>query len=362
MLTLEGCRLRRERLISRFSHVGPLLLNDSLSLRYFANCYIDPFSLGADLGALLLLQPNGHSTLFYDARLGTSVAASHVDEQVPIELYNGDSPAVRSPRLALLHHVVGHAGINGRIHDCITDPLADEVGRAVEDIRRAKDPDEVEQLRQCIRVGEAGQAWGRANVKAGLTELEVYDGVFSACTQAAGRPVIVYGDFAVSPGRERQGGAPTRHVLRDGEMMILDFSVVIQGYRSDFTNTIVVGGRPSSKQQRLYDLCMSALAAGEKTLKPGVPCLHVYNAVRGAFDAAGVAAHFPHHAGHGLGLSHPEAPFFVAKATETLRAGDVVTLEPGLYVNDVGGIRVEHNYLITPDGFLRLTNHQIALS
>jgi Xaa-Pro aminopeptidase len=75
----------------------------------------------------------------------------------------------------------------------------------------------------------------------------------------------------------------------------------------------------------------------------------------------GVAEHFPHHAGHGLGLSHPEAPYFVRRATETLVAGDVVTLEPGLYVSGVGGIRIEHNYLVTATGYERLSDHVIAL-
>ena len=362
VLTSEGCRLRRERLVKRFPKVGPLLLNDSLNLRYFANCYVDPFSQGADFGALLLLQPDGRSTLYYDARVRASAEASHVDELVPIEWYNGSSPGDGPPRLALRHHVVDRVGTNGRIHDSITDPLAKDVWQYVEEARRAKDADEVEQLRECIRVAEAGHAWGRANVKAGMTELHVYDGIFAACTQAAGRPVIVYGDFAVSPGVSRQGGMPTRRVLRDGEMMILDFSVVMQGYRSDFTNTVVVGGRPSPEQERLYNLCVSALGAGEKALRPGALCLDVYNAVREAFVAAGVAAHFPHHAGHGLGLSHPEAPFFVPHATQTLIVGDVVTLEPGLYVDGVGGIRIEHNYLITKDGCTRLTNHHITLS
>jgi Xaa-Pro aminopeptidase len=79
------------------------------------------------------------------------------------------------------------------------------------------------------------------------------------------------------------------------------------------------------------------------------------------FEKAGVADYFPHHAGHGLGLSHPEAPFFVRHADETVVAGDVVTLEPGLYVPDVGGIRIEHNYLITDTGYERLSNHTISL-
>jgi Xaa-Pro aminopeptidase len=166
----------------------------------------------------------------------------------------------------------------------------------------------------------------------------------------------------MSPGPERRGGPPTDRVLEPGDMLILDYSVVLGGYRSDFTNTLVVGRPPGADQRRLYDLCVQALAAGEKELRAGAACLTVYQAVRGVFDRAGVAEHFPHHAGHGLGLTHPEAPYFVRAADETLRAGDVVTLEPGLYITGVGGIRIEHNYLVTDRGFERLSNHEIALT
>jgi Xaa-Pro aminopeptidase len=74
-----------------------------------------------------------------------------------------------------------------------------------------------------------------------------------------------------------------------------------------------------------------------------------------------VADAFPHHAGHGLGLTHPEAPFFVRHSDESLLQGDVVTLEPGLYVSGVGGLRIEHNYLVTERGYERLSHHEIAL-
>jgi Xaa-Pro aminopeptidase len=104
------------------------------------------------------------------------------------------------------------------------------------------------------------------------------------------------------------------------------------------------------------------MAAGEADLRAGAACLKVYQAVRGVFERADVADYFPHHAGHGLGLTHPEAPFLVRHADETLLAGDVVTLEPGLYVPNVGGVRIEHNYLITATGYERLSNHVISCS
>src|SRR5207245_2401624 len=101
---------------------------------------------------------------------------------------------------------------------------------------------------------------------------------------------------------------------------------------------------------------------GEKELRARASCLTVYQAVRSVFEKEGVAEYFPHHAGHGLGLTHPEAPFFVRQANEMLLAGDVVTLEPGLYIPGIGGIRIEHDYLITDQGFERLSQHTIALN
>jgi Xaa-Pro aminopeptidase len=211
-----------------------------------------------------------------------------------------------------------------------------------------------------MRATDAGHAWARANAKPGMTELDVYRGINSACIQDAGHAVIVYGDFAVCPGPERRGGPPTERVLRAGDMLILDFSVVIEGYRSDFTNTLVVGAPPTAEQRRIYDLCQAAMQAGEKQLRAGEACLAVDQAVLGVFARGGMAQYFGHHAGHGLGLSHPEAPYFVRHATETLLAGDVVTLEPGLYVPEIGGLRIEHNYLVTETGYERLSNHMIG--
>ncbi len=366
MLTADGCRQRRQRFLQRLQADSPqalaedpLVLADPIHLIYLANFFVDPFSLGAGFGGLLLLRPDGHTTLIHDDRLPQSVDQAHVDERQVIRWYDGQAPGHGPRQLALLQAFADGVGL--RVHDSPGDPLAPTITGAFADLRRTKDPDEVDLLRRCMRATEAGHAWARANIRPGMTELDVYRGVSSACIQAAGHAVIVYGDFAVSPGPERCGGPPTDRVLQPQDMFILDFSVVIGGYRSDFTNTLVVGPEPNAEQQRLYTLCRDAMAAGEQELRAGAACRAVYEAVRGAFAKAGMAEFFPHHAGHGLGLTHPEAPFFVRRADETLRAGDVVTLEPGLYVPGVGGIRIEHNYRITGQGYERLSNHVIAL-
>jgi len=363
MLTAQGCRQRRERL---WQHLDPrpdtdyLLLTDPIHLMYLASFYVDPFSLGGGFRGCLLVRQDGHAKLIYDNRLPQSVEQAHVEDRRVVPWYDGQAPAHGPRQLALLASVNPH-GSGLRVHDRPGDPYAGTVIRTLAGMRRQKDPDEIELLRRCMRATEAGHAWARANVKPGMTELDVYCAVNSACIQEVGAAAIVYGDFAVSPGPERRGGPPTRRVLQPGDMLILDYSVVIGGYRSDFTNTLVVGRQPTADQQRLYQLCMAALVAGEKELRAEAECLTVYQAVRGVFEQAGMAEFFPHHAGHGLGLTHPEAPFFVRLADETLLAGDVVTLEPGLYVPGMGGIRIEHNYLITKAGSERLSRHFIAL-
>jgi Xaa-Pro aminopeptidase len=334
-----------------------------MHLMYLANFHVDPFSLGAGFGGFLLLRRDGHATLIHDKRLPQSVQQAHVDEREVVTWYDGQSPGQGPREIDLRPAVCKHLGTTAfQAHDAVGHPDAVRVADTLAALRRQKDPDELALLMRCMGATDAGHAWARANIKPGMTELDVYRGVNSACSQAAGHAVVVYGDFAVSPGPERRGGPPTDRVLQPGDLFILDYSVVIAGYRSDFTNTLCVGKAPNADQQRLFDLCSRAMAAGEKALRAGAACLAVYQAVRGVFEKEDVADAFPHHAGHGLGLTHPEAPFFVRHADETLLENDVVTLEPGLYVAGVGGLRIERNYRVTAQGYETMSGHTITLT
>lgn len=361
MLTADGCRGRVQRLLAALRPTGPLLLADPIHLRYFANAYTDPFHLGADFGGFLKVAADGRTTLYHDHRAPKTYDAAFVDERVPVKWYDGKTPG-QGPRRLILRDVVELAGTGGRVHDALTDPDAVHLHTVVADQRRRKDLDEIALLKECMRVTNAGHEWAMVVTEPGMTELDVYSGIAAECTRVAGFPVVVYGDFAVSDGMARRGGMATRRKLNAGDMLIPDFSVIIQGYRSDFTNTLVIGGRPTAEQQKLFDLCVAAMAAGEAVLKGGAKCQDVYDAVRGVFAAQGLAKAFPHHAGHGLGVSHPEPPYFVEQSEGEVVAGDVVTLEPGLYIDGVGGVRIEHNYLVTEDGFERLSGHQLRLA
>jgi Xaa-Pro aminopeptidase len=190
--------------------------------------------------------------------------------------------------------------------------------------------------------------------------MDLYVEVQAAITRAAGEPIVMMGDFAAGERSGRVGGPPTDNVLQPGDLMIFDLFPRIGGYRADIANTLCAG-QPTQEQRDHLAVLQAALQAGEATLRPGVTAAEVYAAGREPIAAAGLGDAFPHHAGHGLGLGHPEPPFLVPESQEILQAGDVVTLEPGAYRRGWGGARIEHNYLITETGYQRLSNHQIGL-
>jgi Xaa-Pro aminopeptidase len=362
MISAATCRERRVRLVRDLANFSgtTLYLTHPVHLAYLAAFWVDPISLGSPFGGLLAIRPDGSATLLHEDRLPDSVTFAQVEERIVVPWYDAQSPA-RAPRDLACLAKAKELWPAFEIHDSLDTASAKRIGEVLAVHRRRKDAEEMAILRRCMAATAAGHAWAREHVRPGMTELDVYNGIVAACQLAAGRAVIVYGDFAVSPGPERRGGPATQRVIEPGDMLILDYSVVLQGYRSDFTNTLVVGRPPTADQQRLCDLCLGAMSAGEKELRAGARCQSVYDAVRSVFDRVGMAEHFPHHAGHGLGLTHPEAPFIVRHSTETLQEEDVITLEPGLYVSGIGGIRIERNYRITADGYECLSPHVIAL-
>jgi Xaa-Pro aminopeptidase len=95
-------------------------------------------------------------------------------------------------------------------------------------------------------------------------------------------------------------------------------------------------------------------------LKAGVACSDIWKSVSAVLESRGFGR-LAHHAGHGLGLEHPEPPILVSESEDVLQAGDVITLEPGCYVEGRGGMRFEHNYLITESGCRRLSDHRLGL-
>jgi Xaa-Pro aminopeptidase len=231
--------------------------------------------------------------------------------------------------------------------------------RAVERLRVIKDDEEIARLRAAAAgltpIAEAAMA----AVRVGAAEREVA-GVIEAALRAAGyeRPafdtIVASGPNAALP-HHRAG----ERRLVEGDLVVLDFGGVLDGYCSDLTRTVSVGA-PSSDALRVHAAVLAAQRAAVDAVRPGVLASLVDTAARQVLEAKGLGEAFGHGTGHGLGLDVHENPR-VARATpdspsSLLEAGMVLTVEPGAYLAGWGGVRIEDDVLVTPTGCETLTS------
>jgi Xaa-Pro aminopeptidase len=355
--------------------VEAVLVASPEHLAYLAGYVPSPFSFRSNESwAALWLTPD-ESVLIVDNVCRTFAEAAFVDRVEEVPWYDGKHTApgrrgnlmeavsrfvaTRSPRSLGCELAAVPAGVLWRA-ELGVDPT--DIGPTLLDMRRVKDPDEIATIELASGAAEAGFAAAMEAIRPGVTELELFLRVESACTAALDAPARIYGDFAAGARATGPDTHPSPHALKDGELFVLDFSVVVRGYRCDFANTLVAG-EPSAAQRSLHEACLAAMERGESMLRAGIEAKEIDRAVHSVIAERGWANNKRSHTGHGLGLSHPEAPFLVAESGDVLRAGDIVTLEPSVFPSNLtGGIRVENNYLVTEGGCRRLTNHRIALT
>jgi Xaa-Pro aminopeptidase len=376
-LTEAGCRQRRQRLFDSIN-ADWVVVTSPLALSYFSAFRASPFTFHSQNGAAaLLICRDGSAVLFADnlhegfARqafatelvLPTWYCCVNAAPHRGVFLWDAVYERLRRVApgtLAIEGTAVPNRLIAGLFESDSTYGL-EEIDRKLHRLRRRKDPDEIAQITECLRIASIGVEAGRQSIRPGMTEIQAYHLVHEACCTAAGQTVELYGDFASGPRCEQGGGAATSRTIEAGDLVLLDFSVVLAGYRGDFANTFVCGSPPTDHQRTWFDACLSAMHAGEQRLRPGVAASDVHAAVRSAFTRLGLDGFFPHHAGHGVGLGHPDSPFLVPESDEVLETGDVVTLEPGLYAPGQGGMRFERNYVITDTGMTTISTHTLSI-
>jgi Xaa-Pro aminopeptidase len=150
-------------------------------------------------------------------------------------------------------------------------------------------------------------------------------------------------------------GVPTDKKIENGDFVTMDFGAVYNGYHSDMTRTVAVG-EPTEKQKEIYSVVLKAQKAALSVLKAGVPCSEADKAARDVIEAAGYKEFFGHGTGHGVGIEIHEAPTLSPRSKADLGEGNVVTIEPGIYIPNEFGVRIEDMALITKDGFVNLTS------
>jgi Xaa-Pro aminopeptidase len=221
-------------------------------------------------------------------------------------------------------------------------------------MRAVKSTDEVERIKHAVQLIEQVLRDTLPLVKPGVTELELAADIdFRMRKIGAEGPSF---DTTVLAGANSAlpHGSPGNRRIAEGELLLFDMGVYADGYVSDITRTFAVG-EISDELKRIYEVVLEANRLGIQALKPGIPMLEADLAARRHIESYGYGERFTHRLGHGIGLDIHEYPSLHGANTDRLRPGMVVTVEPGIYVPNLGGVRIEDDVLITNDGAQSLT-------
>lgn len=239
-----------------------------------------------------------------------------------------------------------------------TVPTAD----LVEGLRAVKDAGEVARIEAACDIASAALAEVLPLAATGVTERAFAHALEAAMrVRGASGPsfdtIVSAGANAALP-HHRADGTP----IRRGDLLVLDFGCIVDGYCSDMTRTVVVGDEPAGWQTELIEAATAAQAAGVAAVRAGLGGRALHETCAAVLAERGMADLFTHGTGHGVGLQIHESPWAGPAATDVLRVGNVVTVEPGVYRVGLGGVRVEDTVLVTLDGCRPLTKTPKDLS
>lgn len=306
-------------------------------------------------GALLVGAEDGADVLCTDGRYRTQAGQQAPGLPVLVERAAAAALAARAGKEGLRR--VGYES-----HDVTVDlhaTLAEQaegaelasLGQAVEAMRAIKDEDEIALLRQACAIADQALAelLAAGGVRAGRTEREVARDLDGRMLDGGANEPSFETIVAAGPDSAIPHHRPADRVLASGDLVKLDFGATYRGYHSDMTRTLVLGP-PADWQREVYELVATAQRAGREALAAGVGVVAVDRAARAVIEAAGRGEEFSHGLGHGVGLEVHEAPAVGPYATGTLADRMAVTVEPGVYLEGRGGVRIEDTLVVRPGG------------
>ena len=226
----------------------------------------------------------------------------------------------------------------------------------VEELRKVKDEGEVDRMAAAAAVADAALAQVRHRLADGLTEDQFAVELDFEMRRGGASGPSFETIVASGPNGAKPHHRPSGRRIGRGELVVLDFGAVVDGYCSDMTRTLCVGEPPSDTARRMVEVVAESQRAGVEAVRAGVEGKAVDQTCRDVIARAGWADAFLHSTGHGVGLEIHEDPRVASTSTDTLAAGHVVTVEPGVYLADHGGVRIEDTMVVTDQGCRVLTN------
>lgn len=234
--------------------------------------------------------------------------------------------------------------------------------KLVSRMRLTKEQDEVDKMREAARIAECALAAVLSAIKPGQTEKEVAARLVGRLLQEGSDPelpffpIVSFGENSANP-----HASPGSRILREGDLVLIDWGAGYQGYYSDVTRVFAMGDL-NPQLERIAQFVEEANQAARNAVKPGIPASAVDQAAREVISKAGYGDHFIHRTGHGLGREAHEEPYISQYDRTILEPGMTFTVEPGIYIPGMGGVRIEDDVLVTEDGCLSLTRQSRDLT
>jgi Xaa-Pro aminopeptidase len=228
-------------------------------------------------------------------------------------------------------------------------------GDAIERLRAVKDASEIATMREAATLISEVFAETVPKIKPGLSELQLAAEIEYAIKLKRGSGPSFETIVAAGPRSAWAHARPSGKLLGKNELVVLDHGAILRGYCSDLTRTVYLGQAPE-KIRRMYDAVLEAQQAAKNAVAPGVKAGEVDAAARLSLKRHGLAEYFTHSTGHGLGIEVHEMPRLARGEETTLDEGMVITIEPGVYVEGLGGIRIEDDVVVTSNGAEDLTS------
>lgn len=218
------------------------------------------------------------------------------------------------------------------------------------ELRLRKDQAEIEAMRRAVKLAQDALEATIPLIKAGMTEKELSAELVTQLLKHGSESEMPFSPIVSSgPNSANPHASPTERELQAGDMLVVDWGATYDGYISDLTRTFAVR-EVDGEYKKIHEIVLEANAAGRSAAKPGVPCANVDRAARDVIEKAGYGQCFTHRTGHGIGMEAHEDPYMRGDNQQVLEPGMAFTVEPGIYLPNRNGVRIEDNVVITETG------------
>ncbi|MCK5833022.1 aminopeptidase P family protein [bacterium] len=346
-------RIDKVRKMIKTKHLDAALITDRTNIRFLCGY--------SGSNGLLLITPN--KTIFFtDFRYKTQApqevkGAEIIFPKMGISLYE---ELAERPEIKTLSNIGFEKSLPYFALEILKNILPAKIEwRPMEDflskMRAVKNPQEIDKIREAVRAAETGLKATLPHLKPGIVERD-FAAELEYNMRKAGAEKNSFDTIVVSGLRSAiVHGIAADKVIEAGDFVTIDYGAFVDGWASDITRTFIMG-EPTAKQREIYELVYSAQASAIKAARAGISGMKLDKIARDIIDSAGYAEFFGHGLGHGLGLLVHDSPRVSSRAENILPVNSIITIEPGIYIPEFGGVRIEDDVLILEDGCEVLTS------